>query len=68
MGKFTHPTSRRTIEVPRAGSARFWVEFNFAAWMIPLVQEDFGLLDWLLVRSAEEHFGVELAQGGRGVG
>ncbi|MGB7265697.1 MAG: hypothetical protein WBC92_09305 [Terracidiphilus sp.] len=54
--------------MPNAGSARFWVEFSFADWLVPHLPDDFDLLDSSLVRAAEDHFGVKLTQAGRGIG
>ncbi len=65
MGTFTHPVSSKNIEVPSAGSARFWVGFDFGEWLVPHLPHDFNLLDPALVRAMELHFGVEMAQAGR---
>ena len=67
MGRFTHPASRRTVEAPNAGNARFWIEFGFGEWLIPRWPEDLELLTPELVRATEDHFGVGFAQAGRGV-
>jgi hypothetical protein len=64
-GTFTHPISRINIEVPCAGSARFWVGFDFGVWLLSHLPEDFDLLDPALVRATEDHFGVRMAQAGR---
>jgi hypothetical protein len=65
VGLFTHPISKRNIEIPFAGSARFWVSFDFGEWLVPHVAEDFDLLPPNLVRLAEEHLGIEMSQAGR---
>jgi hypothetical protein len=66
MGRFTHPTSRRTVEAPNAGNARFWIEFGFGEWLNARWPEDLQLLTPELVRATEDHFGVGFAQAGRG--
>lgn len=64
-GVFTHPISRNNIEVPSAGSARFWVGFDFGVWLLPHLPENFNLLNAPLVRATEDHFGVQMVQAGR---
>jgi hypothetical protein len=67
-GRFTHPMSRRTVEVPDSGNARFWLGFSFSRVLIPHWPSDLALVQPELVRAAEDHFGVRFAQAGRGVG
>jgi hypothetical protein len=67
-GRFTSPKSRQTVALPNAGSARFWIEVGFGDWIVPHLPDDFDLLDPMLIRTAEDHFGLKLAQAGRGVG
>lgn len=64
VGAFTHPLSRRNIEIDDAGSARFWLEFDFGEWIVPHLPEDFSLLNPPLVGLAESHFGVKMSQAG----
>jgi hypothetical protein len=61
---FTHPLSSRNLEIPNAGSARFWLGFDFGEWVVPHLPEDFSLLNPALVELAEEHFGVKMSEAG----
>jgi hypothetical protein len=60
--------SRRTVEVPHAGNARFRLGFSFSERLIPRWPDDLALLDPELMRATEDHFGVGFAQAGHGVG
>ena len=64
IGHFTHPTTKNTIEVPEAGRARFWIEFELGKWLFPIADDDHvNILNPMVVKRAEHHFGVSFAQG-----
>ncbi|HTW47024.1 MAG TPA: hypothetical protein VMD92_03685 [Acidobacteriaceae bacterium] len=64
-GYFTHPSSGNTIEVPGAGCARFWIEFEFGKFIFPRMKHGVDSIAKPLLSSAEESFGVRWAQGCR---
>lgn len=66
-GFYTHPVSHRTVRIPGCGSARFWLGFDFAEWLIPRVPDDLDLLDPRFVEAVNTHFGVRFIQAGRGI-
>jgi hypothetical protein len=53
------------IEVPNAGSARFWIEFEFGKFIYPKIEKRLEILSPLLVETAEECFQAEFVQGCR---
>jgi hypothetical protein len=66
-GYFTDPYDVEMIEVPEAGCARFWIEFEFGNSVFP-PEEAFGrsgldLLDPRVLGMAKDAFGVEFVQG-----
>lgn len=64
LGYFTDPTSKETIEVPGAGRAQFWIEFELGKWLFPeAIDGNLELLNPAIVRWAESEFGVPFAQG-----
>jgi hypothetical protein len=66
-GRFTHPMSRRTVEVPNSGNARFWLGFSFSRELIPHWPGDLALIQPEFLRATEDLFGVRFAQAGHGV-
>ena len=67
-GVFTNPWTDERIIVPKAGHARFWVQFGFGKWLYPRLMNGFEELDPSLVSAAETCFGCKLIQAGRGIG
>ena len=68
IGIFTNRWTGKVIEVAGAGSARFWIEFEFGNWLFPKMTDNFNLLRPVLVAAIEECFGVKVVQAGIGVG
>jgi hypothetical protein len=63
-GFFCDPESGEIIEVPEAGAARFWIEFELGKFLFPnIVDGNLDLLNAEIVADAERHFGVEFVQG-----
>ncbi len=64
-GSFHHPCTGAIIRVPKAGCARFWIEFEFGKWLLPRIYDDLNLLTPAIVDCAEECFGTSFVQGCR---
>jgi hypothetical protein len=63
-GHFSNPGGGETIRVPKAGCARFWIEFNFGKWLFPEIKDNnLNLLPASVVEAAQKAFSVRLAQG-----
>jgi hypothetical protein len=67
-GVFTNPWTGQRVEVPGAGSARFWVEFQFGKWLFPRINDNFDILSPALVATVEKCFGIAFIQAGCGRG
>ncbi len=65
IGVFHHPSEGTIIEVPNAGCARFWIEFEFGKWLVPKIHDNLNLLVPVIIRNAEEHFATKFVQGCR---
>jgi hypothetical protein len=64
IGIFQHPETLETIEVPGAGAARFWIEFEFGKFVFPKFSDrNLELLDLEIVEAAEDAFGGQFVQG-----
>jgi hypothetical protein len=64
-GIFTNPWTGEIIEIPHAGCARFWIEFEFGKFIYPKVGKDFDVLSASIVREAEQRFQTKFVQGCR---
>lgn len=63
-GVFSNPCNLEVIEVPDAGSARFWVQFEFGKFLFPKIADgNLELLDPTIVEAAATIFGVPFIQG-----
>ncbi len=62
-GLFSHPVTNQVIEVPNAGCARFWVEFEFGKWLLPKIENSLEILDPTIARLATGTLGVTFVQG-----
>lgn len=60
---FRHPTSGELIEVPNAGSARFWIEFEFGKWLLPKIDDSLNILNPPIAALAEGAFLLTFKQG-----
>ena len=60
---FRHPVSGELIEVLQAGSARFWVEFEFGKWLLPKIDDSLDILDPSIAAMADQAFSATLKQG-----
>jgi hypothetical protein len=65
IGIFSNPWTGEVIEVPNAGSARFWLEFEFGKFIYPKIDKSLEVLSPPLVEKAEECFQTKLVQGCR---
>jgi hypothetical protein len=64
IGIFQHPETLETIEVPGAGAARFWIEFEFGKSLFPKISDrNLELLDGDIVEAAQGAFGGQFVQG-----
>jgi hypothetical protein len=63
LGFFNHPCTNKVIEVPKAGCARFWIEFEFGKWLVPKIYNSLDLLEPSIVETARECFGLGFVQG-----
>jgi hypothetical protein len=64
-GYFVHPNSLKILKVPEAGSARFWIEFEFGKFLFPKIGKSLNLIDKRVLKTAEEAFDVKFTQGCR---
>jgi hypothetical protein len=62
-GIFHHPRTGTAIEVPNAGCARFWIEFQCGKWLCPRVDTNLNLLQPEVLNHAVETFGTAFVQG-----
>jgi hypothetical protein len=65
MGIFPNPWTGEAVEVPHAGCARFWIEFEFGKFIYPKVDRNFDFLSPLIVAEAEQCFQTKFVQGCR---
>jgi hypothetical protein len=65
-GVFSHPWTGEVIQVPEAGCARFWIEFEFGKFLLPRMTDSLDLLNPALVSKARQCFQKNFAQGWRG--
>jgi|SRR5579862_2572354 len=63
IGVFHHPCTNRIIEVPGAGCARFWIQFEFGKWLFPKIEDSLNLLDPSIVKLAKTSLGTDFLQG-----
>jgi len=68
LGVFTHPCTGKRVEVPGAGNARFWIQFEFGKWLVPKMTESFDVLERSFLNSVQACFRVSFIQAGRAVG
>jgi hypothetical protein len=64
-GIFHNPQTLEIIKVPKAGCARFWIEFEFGKWLFPSINDRLDLIEPKIVALAKKEFGVNFVQGCR---
>jgi hypothetical protein len=62
-GYFLHPQTGAPIEVPMAGCARFYVEFELGKMLFPSITDSLAILEPSIVELGRHRFGVEFVQG-----
>jgi len=67
-GVFTQPWTGERVEVAEAGSARFWIEFEFGKWLLPKMNDSFDVLRPELMTAIQSCFGTRFVQAGRAAG
>jgi hypothetical protein len=65
LGIYHNPNSLDVIEVPNAGCARFWIEFEYGKMLFPAIEDRLDLIEPKIVEVAETDFGIKLVQGCR---
>jgi hypothetical protein len=63
LGIFHNPNTLQIIEVPNAGCARFWLEFEFGKMLFPPIEDRLDLIEPGILEVAEKHFGIKFVQG-----
>jgi hypothetical protein len=63
LGIFHNPNTLEVIEVPNAGCARFWIEFEYGKMLFPQIEDRLDLIEPRLVQIAEKEFGITFTQG-----
>ncbi len=63
-GQFHNPRDGSVIKVPKAGAARFWIEFELGKFLFPEINgSNLDLLNPAVAAAAEEAFGIQFVQG-----
>lgn len=62
-GYFSNLHTGSVIEVPEAGAARFWIEFELGKFLFPQITDYLKMLSPPIVNEAERIFGIEFVQG-----
>ena len=65
LGIYHNPNTLEVIEVPNAGCARFWIEFEYGKMLFPAIEDRLDLIEPKIVEVAETDFGIKLVQGCR---
>jgi hypothetical protein len=65
LGVYVHPNKLTIIEVPNAGCARFWIEFEFGKMLFPAIEDRLDLIERRIVEIAESDLGATFTQGCR---
>lgn len=64
-GTFPNPWTGEVIEVPDAGCARFWIDFEFGKFIYPKVTDSLDVMTPAIVLGAQRCFRTKFAQGCR---
>ena len=63
-GYFTDPHTMKTIKIPDAGCARFWVQFELGKFLFPeFSNENLEFLNPVIVSEAKRIFDIDFVQG-----
>lgn len=65
LGIYHNPNTLAVIEVPKAGCARFWIEFEYGKMLFPPIEDRLDLIEPGILAAAEKDFGIEFVQGCR---
>jgi hypothetical protein len=63
LGIYHNPNTLEVIEVPKAGCARFWIEFEYGKMLFPPIEDQLGLMEPRIVEVAENDFGINFVHG-----
>jgi len=63
LGIFHNPNTLEVIEVPKAGCARFWIEFEYGKMLFPPIADRLELIEPSIIHTAEKEFGSKFEQG-----
>lgn len=63
LGIYHNPDTLEVIEVPKAGCARFWIEFEFGKMLFPPIEDRLDLIEPRILEVAEKDFGIKFVQG-----
>jgi hypothetical protein len=63
LGIYHNPNTLEIIEVPKAGCARFWIEFEYGKMLFPPIVDRLDLIEPKIVTAAEKQFAVKFGQG-----
>lgn len=63
LGIFHDPNTLEVIEVPNAGCARFWIEFEYGKTLFPAIEHSLELIDPSIIHAAEKEFESKFVQG-----
>jgi hypothetical protein len=61
-GYYFHPKTHALMEIPKAGFARFWIEFEFGKQLVPDFKDDCEILHPAVMEVAKKVFGVKFIQ------
>jgi hypothetical protein len=63
LGVYHNPNTLEVIEVPDAGCARFWIEFEYGKMLFPPIEDRLDLIEATIVAVAKCAFGINFVQG-----
>ncbi|MDB5339703.1 MAG: hypothetical protein JWN70_5322 [Planctomycetaceae bacterium] len=62
LGIYLNPNTLEVIEVPNAGCARFWIEFEYGN-LFPSIKDRLDLIEPAIAEVAEKEFAIKFVQG-----
>lgn len=63
LGIFQNPDTLKIIEVPNAGCARYYIEFEFGKMLFPRIEDRLDIIEPRIVEVAEKDFGIKFVEG-----